>query len=672
MYHPSNSLAVVKGVGDAMTEALAAKNIFTIKDLLLLVPLRYEDRSEVVSISQLEPDKLQTFEATVDSVSSFRKGPRTIQPAKVSDQTGSVKLMWFNNKWISQTLKKGQRFRFSGAYNLKYKSISQPTVEQATSQAVHSGRLVPIYSVIPGIQAGKFRRVLKEVIDHLAEIPDLLNEKLSLKQTFQQIHFPDQSDLVITARERLALEELLGLIKHSNLIKHQWQQLQTADSLTFDHDPMESSLAELLPSSIPFQLTSAQTQATKDILADLASSVPMNRLLVGDVGSGKTVVAGIAAFHCLSQGHSVALVAPTQILARQHAATFGKIFPSLPVTLVMAGNNFTLQPEPQIYIGTHALINRFDKIKPILIVYDEQHRFGVNQRSATGDQTITPHTLTMSATPIPRSLMLTIFSHLQLSLLNEMPAGRLPVKTWLTPTDKKPSALTWIGQQLLASQQNQSPATCLVVCPFIETSTTEGFEKIAAVDPTFAQLKSFYQSHFPSLRLAMLHGQMPAKQKEQITTQLFSQEIDLLVTTPVIEVGLDVPTASIIVIHSAERFGMASLHQLRGRVGRAGQQAYCLVMTSQLSQIKSPRLKQFSQINDGLKLAELDLQRRGAGDLFGTQQHGLDNLRFAEWTNLELITKARTHYQQLEKSHPQWQPFLAIPQHQSAQPPAAN
>ena len=391
----------------------------------------------------------------------------------------------------------------------------------------------------------------------------------------------------------------------------------------------------------------------------------MNRLLIGDVGSGKTVVAGVACYHTINNGYHAALVAPTQILAQQHLQTFKNLFPTIPVQLLTAKSKLTSkaksenptydQTQPTLYIGTHSVINKLSQIKPALVIYDEQHRFGVSQRAATLDLEIQPHSLTMSATPIPRSLMLTIFSHLKLSVIDQMPEGRTPPQTWIVPEVKRQESYLWLSKQL----QIKKPQTAILVCPFINKSKNQEFAHIPAAKERFDQLTSFFAQNNQKLKLALLHGQMKTKDKETVSQALFDQQINLLVTTPVVEVGLDVPTASIIIIEAGERFGMASLHQLRGRVGRAGQISYCLVFTSKQSGQTNSRLKEFSQIHDGLKLAELDLKRRGAGDLFGLRQHGLDNLRFADWTNLNLISQARKIYDQLALK-PDWQTFLPI------------
>ncbi len=646
MYSLETSLTSITGIGDKTAQILADKNIHSLKDLLLFLPLRYEDRSAFVTIDQLTMDELATFQATVKSVSSFYKNRRSMQTAIVEDETGKIKLMWFNNKWIKDRLKKGESYLFSGKLS-KYQTVTQPTVENVKVDTIHTGRLVPIYASLGSLKQGTVRRLLKHVIDHLQsqkELEPTLDPTLpSLIEALKQLHFPDDKEKTILSRERLALEELLTLIQHSTDLKQEWAHQPPAPKIT--------GQIETYIQNLPFTLTQSQLQAVQDLVQDLAKNEPMNRLLLGDVGSGKTVVTGLGCQLTIANNQSVALIVPTQILAKQHFQTFQKLFPQLPLHLVTAKTKKNFTSQPKVYIGTHALIRQLKSLQPALIIYDEQHRFGVQQRSYIPEpnQEFTPHVLTLSATPIPRSLMLTLFSHLQLSQMTELPAGRMPVKTWVVPSTKRDQSTSWLLKQIATAQQTaDTHLTAIIVCPFISQSKQEGFAEIASATGKFEEWQSIIKQH-PQLKinLAVLHGKQTATQKEKVTQQLFDNQIDILVTTPVIEVGLDVPSASIMVIESADRFGMASLHQLRGRVGRDGQQAYCLCFSTNGK--PSPRLKEFEQTNDGLKLAELDLQRRGAGDLFSTQQHGFDTLRFADWTNLELITKARTFYDQLQR-----------------------
>ncbi len=644
MYTLTGKLTNVTGIGPNIATKLALKNIHTIQDLLLWVPLRYEDRSQQKLIKNLVKDELVTIQAEVIAISNQYRGRKSIQRATIRDDSGSLKLIWFNCPYIKDTLQKSHSYFFSGKLNDRG-MMTQPKVEKISNDTTHTNRLVPIYSSIADIKAGNLRRYLKEITHHLDPISDQLATKfnlLPLNETFKHLHFPAGQTLTIKARERLAIEELLGLMQHSAQIKQQWQNNASACSIKINQ---KNTIPKL-----PFTLTTAQQRSTQEILTDLQSTTPMNRLLLGDVGSGKTVVAGIAALHVLKNNHHVAFITPTQILAQQHLETLNKLFPNINIQLLTAKTKFSLNTKPTLYLGTHAVINKLQKIKPALVIYDEQHRFGVEQRSEVSKLTSQPHTLTMSATPIPRSLMLTIFAHLELSLINEIPSGRKPIKTWLVPEKKRADSYQWIKQQL-----EKSEGQVLIVCPFIDPSKHEAFTNVKSATETFTEVKSY----FPDQKIELLHGRLSPDQKDKITADLFNQKIDILVTTPIVEVGIDLPSASIIIIESAERFGLASLHQLRGRVGRAGQQAYCLLFPSKKSSVITQRLNIFTKTNDGIKLAEFDLQNRGAGDLFGTDQHGFDQLQFTSWTNLKLITQAKQIFDQLKDSHLAWKSLIS-------------
>jgi ATP-dependent DNA helicase RecG len=661
MYTLDTSIQNVKGVGPKLAEIFAQREMTTVRDALLFIPLRYEDRSEKKSIAHLLPGELVTLEIEVVSSRNFYKGRRSIQSATVKDETGKLKLMWFNNPHVVTRLIAGKRFFVSGKLNDRG-TMTQPVVEAFSNDAIHTGRFVPIYSQIPDFPAGTLRRLLKHILDELADVDDHLREffpelPMSLQEALTQIHFPDSEDKIVDARERFALEELLALIQHSQNLKKSWQKVGKGVMIPSAGEPEEMML--------PFVLTRAQLRCAREILSDLNNDIPMNRLLIGDVGSGKTAVAGIACNSVLAAGHHAVLIAPTQILAEQHITTFQKLFPQLAIQLVTAKTSKSLKSTtststPTLFVGTHAIFSHLEKIAPALLIYDEQHRFGVTHRSLAAHLKRRPHILTLTATPIPRTLMLTIFSHLQLSVIDQLPPGRKPVQTWLVPKEKRHDAYEWIAKQTQAGHQ------ALLVCPFIDPSQAAAFENIASATRTYQTVVDFFAKKpaldptIPLPKIALLHGRTPKKEQAAITEQLYKKEIDILVTTPIVEVGIDLPAASIILIEAAERFGLASLHQLRGRVGRAGQQAYCLLFTSSQSAQNAPRLKKFCQIHEGLKLAEMDLEHRGAGDIFGTQQHGFDELRFANWTNLELITQAKKMSDWLGEHPHTWQSFFHL------------
>ncbi len=663
LYTLRTPLTAIKGVGPATARYLTEQEISTAKDLLLILPNRYVDRSKMSSISDVKAGETVTLMGNVTGARSSYRGRRSFQTATLSDETGKLKLYWFNNPHVVSRILAGQVYAVSGKVNDRG-GLTQPIIEaiRPDQETIHTGRLVPVYPMVEGVRPATFRRLLKHVLDHLQPIPDQIVETaksaklaelpLDLDTAIHQLHFPEEGEIVIKARERFALEEFIGLILHSQHLKEEWRKSGEARVLKLPKDL--DKWIDGVP--LPYELTNAQKRSTKEILEDLAQPIPMNRLLIGDVGSGKTVVAGLAMKQALAAGWHACLIVPTRILADQHLQTLQKIFPELPIHLVTAQTtkkDDELPTTPTVFLGTHSVLNRLEKLKPGLMIYDEQHRFGVAQRSASQELRPRPHVLTLSATPIPRTLMLSIFAHLQMSVIDELPAGRLPVKTWLTSEQKRPGAYEWLFTQV---QENQHQA--LLVCPFIDPSEAEGLEKVPSAALRFEELqkvaKEWEHAGHPPLRIALLHGRQKKPEQKEITDKLYNREIDILVTTPIVEVGVDSPAASIIVIEAAERFGLASLHQLRGRVGRAGQQAYCLLFTTMPNPVVVKRLTLFSQVHNGLELAEQDLQRRGAGDLFGTVQHGFDQLRFGNWSNVELIHQAQQFAKLIQEKNLAW------------------
>jgi ATP-dependent DNA helicase RecG len=671
IYRLSDPISSVKGIGETLRTALAAVDIHTVLDLVLELPYRYEDRSKIVTISELNVGEPATIKAIVRRANIAYRGRRATVRAVIEDATGKLNCLWFNNRFVMNQLKSGNELYFAGKLSDRGMFV-QPTVEKVSDDTIHTARLVPMYSQLSkSLKMGSLRRIIKGITNQLQPIKDpvatLLKEQYpNFIQALKILHFPENEADVPAARERLALEELLGLISHSQSIKERWKTQHNAVALQLEnYDP--DNFNNWLPKTIPFTLTGAQQQATREILSDLQNDTAMNRLLVGDVGSGKTVVAGLACHFVQANQRNGVLVAPTQILAQQHIESLSQLFPKLKIALLTTKESKKFKPDsqPALYVGTHAVLNHLETIQPALIVYDEQHRFGVKQRVAPKFTKGRPHILTMSATPIPRSLMLTLFSHLSLSLLDELPAGRLPTTTWLVAQQKKQDSLKWIGKTLAATN-----GQALIVCPFIEPSIQETMGNVAAATQLFQELEKYYALNFPELKLGLLHGKLKAADKQRVIDQLFKKEIDLLITTPVVEVGVDLPAANIMVVEAAERFGLASLHQLRGRVGRAGQESYCLLFTTARDKAANQRLLNFTKEQDGLKLAEQDLTHRGAGDLFGFRQHGLTDLRFSSWTNLALIQAAHLAHQKLEKQA--WQPLIQFQTTTKTLTPAAN
>ena len=654
IYQLNQALTAVKGIGESLSQQLAQYNLHSVLDLLLKLPLRYEDRSQITTVEQLLKEeqssvaqsasgkqqqrlasgekidqRFVTLLGQIHNFRQYRKGRLLISRAVIDDGSGQLPIIWFNNKFIKAKLHAQQAYYISGEF--KKGSLVQASVEAASADQLHTARLVPVYSHIGHIKQGNLRRLQKEILDH----PATTWQKQA--QLLSDLHFPQVIQNIIDAREQLALEEILYLINKSKQLKHIWQDNNQAPAITVQQP--------LIPADLPFQLTHSQETALTEIVADLGQTQAMNRLLVGDVGSGKTVVAGLAALQVCHQGHNVAFIAPTQILAQQHYQTLQQLFPQLKLQLVTAQTRKQWQlDQATCYVGTHALINQLDQLQAGLVIYDEQHRFGTKQRLGHHS-----HLLTMTATPIPRSLMLTIFSHLQVSYLKEMPKQRRMATTWLINKHKEAAALNWLFEQLSQNPDKQA----LLVCPFIDPSSYQALENVAAVKDvavnTEQALAKFYQQQPAALSksgpitIGLLHSRLSKKQQQTVIKQLYQGEIQLLITTPMVEVGVDLPNADMIIIQAAERFGLASLHQLRGRVGRAGQDSWCLLFTShdQLATKSQQRLQLFCQEKDGFKLAEADLQQRGAGEIFGSAQSGLQQLQFASWTNLDIIQQAK-------------------------------
>ncbi len=668
MYQLQDSVLVVKGIGSNLQKSFQEYQIENILDLLLHLPLRYEDRSNIKTIAEIknlefaetqlqkssENQKVKTnfvtTKAKVLKWNEYRKGRLLISRATITDDSAQINCLWFNNKFLKNKIIVGQSYYFSG--QIKDDQLMQATVEKVADDQnqLHTGRLVPIYPQLNDLKQGSLRRILAEIISKL-------HQSGELEEVFRNLHFPSSIDAIVTARERLALEEILHLMQVSAQLKKEHQQKASFFRLPLTNDRQLSQL--------PFVLTSAQTQAIQEITEDLKQKTPMNRLLVGDVGSGKTIVAAIPASLMVEAGTNVCLIAPTKILAQQHYQNLSKIFPKLNFVLLDAQNKLKEIKAATFYIGTHALLNQLNQIEPSLVIYDEQQRFGVKHRQLetyfAQNQKI-PHLLSMTATPIPRTLMLSIFSHLEMSYLNQMPNSRKMATTWLVPKVKEQKALEWLTKELLDKTHYQKQA--LIVCPFINPSSYQATENVAAVKDIANSLSKTLQEIYQQLqiekkaqlKIAVLHSQLSKSEQDAIIRAVYEQKVQILISTPMIEVGVDLPNADIIVIQSAERFGLSSLHQLRGRVGRQGQDSYCLLFSSdEQKQTSSSRLQNFCQEKDGLKLAQLDLENRGAGDIFGHLQSGLHNLLFASWTNHQVIKQAQ---EKLQKE-PNYQSFLA-------------
>ncbi|HVV67326.1 MAG TPA: ATP-dependent DNA helicase RecG [Candidatus Saccharimonadales bacterium] len=637
----------VKGVGDALAEKFALLGVHTVGDLINYYPRRYEDYSTVTPISKLKPGPI-TIEAEIKQAKGryVRRGLH-ITEAVASDESGSVRLTWFNQPYRAAALKSGQSYFISGQYerNRQRFSVLNPSVEMASDFPVNTARILAVYRETKGLTSRQVRQVVKQIKDEFSALPETLPlqvitsyKLMGRAEALRNIHLPESPEQLERAKRRLGFEEVFGLSLASLLNK---QENMSETSLAI---PFEESLAKNFVKHLPFSLTDAQRRTIWQLYLDMQKKHPMNRLVEGDVGSGKTVVATMAALMALNQGWQVAFMAPTELLARQHAETIHALLEPLGyagrVGLLIGSLNASQKKEVRdkissgeaaLVVGTHALIQeKVDMHKLALIVVDEQHRFGVEQRKALMAKAgHMPHVLSLTATPIPRSLALTLYGELDISVLADKPPGRSPIITEIISPNSRAQLYAKIDSELEAGRQ------MFVVCPLIADS--EALEA-QSVEKVYDELR---KKDFKHRRLGLLHGKMKAADKQAVMQRFVEHKLDILVSTTVIEVGVDVPNATIMMIENPERFGLAQLHQLRGRVGRGKHQGYCYLVLGD-SRPPSPRLRALATSSDGFRLAEMDLDLRGPGAIYGTSQHGQLDLRIAKLSDTKLIAAARS------------------------------
>ena len=698
----ATSLDQIKGVGPKTAAELRRAGLETVGDILLFLPRKHEDFTNVTPITELQPGKV-TIRARCQQISTrpVRRGLR-LTTAVLADDTSKLNAVWFNQPYRVQQLGSSDEwFYFSGEFEYNYGryQLTNPTAELAKELPVQADRLLPVYHAVRGLKSQTVRKVIEQLRPLMSVLPETLppsvvkNEKLlDRAAAISAMHFPRDEREVEQARQRLAFEELFELVLASQLNKIDNQKLAGFAI------PFEKSVVQDFVKKLPFTLTNAQRRAAWDILQDFENARPMNRLLQGDVGSGKTVVAGLAARQAANAGYQTAFMAPTEILARQHAETLAKLLEPFGVTVGLLIGSVKGKARQTLYqqiasgavdvvVGTHALIQ--DKVgfhRLGFVIIDEQHRFGVEQRQrllmkvkdekvgsgaldtlsepmtiAAGSSRETgraapgsrarhggeesassapldtkkpsvaaamPHLLAMTATPIPRSLALTVYGELDVSVLDELPRGRRPILTKIISPPSREAAYTTIDQQIAQGRQ------AYVVCSLIADSDSSDRKSVEA------EYKRLKNSIFSRRRIAMLHGKMTASEKDQIMQAFKDQRYDILVRTTVIEVGVDVPNATIMMIEDADQFGLAQLHQLRGRVGRGQHQSFCYLMMSTNNK-PSQRLREIEKSSDGFHLAEVDMSLRGPGEIYGRMQHGALNLQIATLADTQLIARAQ-------------------------------
>lgn len=629
----SDPVTLLKGVGQARAKQLANLNIFTLEDLICHFPRGYEDRTRLVNIEKLEPDVPACFRAMVMNTprtAHVRKG-LDVTKVSVADTTGRLNLTFFNSQYAAQQLQYGSEYIFYGAVSGDFigYNMTNPTFEPVDAPAVNTRRVMPIYPLTAGLSNGVLLRLVQQALaicDAPAEIlPEEVRREydiLPAQQAYTAIHQPKSMEEAEQAKKRLIFEEFFVFSAGLSLMRQNRREKKAEVFENLDLQPFYQEL--------PFSLTGAQRRAVEEILKDFQKGTPMNRLVQGDVGSGKTMVAAAAACCAARNGRQVALMAPTEILAEQHFASLSKLFAPLQISVGLLTGSMSVKEKKlvrqqleegtlQVVVGTHALLTDATRFQNLgLVIADEQHRFGVAQRSRLSGKGEDPHLLVMSATPIPRTLALLMYGDLDVSILEELPPGRETVDTFLVNESYRPRINAFIRKQV--SQGNQ----CFVVCPAVEENQELGVKAAAAWAETLQQ------TVFPDLRITLLHGQMKGSEKEAAMAAFARGEADVMVATTVIEVGVDVPNATLMVIEDADRFGLSQLHQLRGRVGRGKAKSYCILTSHNRNPETLERLKALCKTTDGFRIAEEDLKLRGPGDFFGSRQSGLPAFRVAD------------------------------------------
>ncbi len=657
----------LKGVGEKTGKLFEKCGIRNVGDLLTYYPRTYDTFGQIVNAADARPGEVQALKLTIiGGITKRRIRNLSIIAFEAADQTGKVRMTYFNAPYLASSLKSGTTHIFRGTLQKKgaFLSMDQPKMYKIEEYAALTGKLLPRYPLVKGLTNNAVMKAMEQAFKNAGSleefVPADILERLGLIGFFdavKNIHFPQNSKSLEEARRRLAYNEFLLFVLQLRLLKKTSEEIQNSFPM------MEVAETKRLLEQLPYKLTGAQLSAWNDIQNDLSGSSVMNRLIQGDVGSGKTIIALLALLTCAGNGFQGALMAPTEVLAAQHFESFKEIIEKYnlttikPVLLTGAlsakdkkeAQRMIAEGEVNCIIGTNALIQaKVDYKNLALVVTDEQHRFGVRQRESLAGKGLNTHVLAMSATPIPRTLAIILYGDLHISIINEMPVGRLPIKNCVVGTSYRPKAYKFIADQVALGRQ------AYVICPMIEEGEMDGVTNVTDYTEVLKENLP------PSVQVAMLHGRMKPSEKDAIMEAFAKRDIDVLVSTTVIEVGINVPNATVMMIENAERFGLSQLHQLRGRVGRGKEQSYCIFLNTSESKEAQQRLDIMNKSNDGFKIAEEDLQQRGPGDLFGVRQSGDLNFRLGDiYHDADLVKESAMDADRILSADPE----LSMPQH---------
>ncbi len=663
----------ISPIAKKINSKLKRLGIVKVADLVYYYPFRYDDFTNVKKIKDLTPGEVVTIEGRVDLIEN-RRSPvkrRNITEAVISDETGSIKVVWFNQPFLIKNIRPGNNIYLSGKVDIDFNSMQMvgPEYEKARKDASNTGRLAPVYPLTQGITNKQIRFFVRSIFPLIRNVKDWMPGEiknklnlLNLSEVLKQVHFPDNKELIKKARLRLKFDELFLVQLQKQAVKNKIKK-SAADKIEFKEEDVKKFV-----DSLPFTLTDDQRKSSWSILKDLQKDYPMNRLLDGDVGSGKTVVSAIAMLNIALNGFQSAYMAPTEILAKQQYESLKKVYKDFNISLALltrTEQKISSTKEKikkadflkkisngkvQIIIGTHALIQNKVEFKNLaLAVVDEQHRFGVEQRGKiiqkSGDKKTSPHFLSMTATPIPRTLHLAIYGDLDLSVIRQMPKDRKKIITKIIEPSERQESYKFIRSQIEEGRQ------VFVICPLIDESDKLGVKSVTE------EYERLNKKVFPDIKMGKLHGKLKATEKEEIMNDFLDNKIKILVSTSVVEVGVDIPNATVMLIEGAERFGLAQLHQFRGRVGRSKYQSYCFLFSDSVSENTLSRLEALKECSDGFELAKRDLEFRGYGDIYGKMQSGMTEFKIASLSDFSIIQKANEEAVKIMEEDPEFNKY---------------